>query len=39
MNWELERLLWELSQCGDDSEKYDVEQDLQDLEVTGGEAL
>jgi len=39
MNWELERLLWELSQCGDDFEKYDVEQDLKDLEVTGGEAL
>lgn len=39
MNWELEKLLWELSQCGDDQERFDVEQDLKDLEVTGGEAL
>lgn len=39
MNWELERLLWELSQCGDDQERFDVEQDITDLEVTGGEAL
>ena len=35
MNWELERLLWELGNCGDDQERDEIQQDLQDLEVLG----